>query len=255
MAEDSNLKDLLAKYSEIIEFKAGEELFDYDQKADKIYFILSGLIREFIKDNQQEIEIKRNKNGDFIGETAFTAEKYSSKAEAYLDSKLLKFKVSDLKKIMKKNNDFANKMINNLSNYIVRLHNKDQIRLRPITEIDKKIKAENEIKETIAAKSKKRKYINKAAEKIKTVKDFYLTGHSSYSKKAKKGDQYYLYDKETKCPVCSAEIQVKKIRNSRLRIEEIREDLRPLYKNFNLYYYNVLSCPDCLFTARRKDFF
>ena len=133
---------------------------------------------------------------------------------------------------MKKNNDFANKMINNLSNYIVRLHNKDQIQLSPIKELDKKIEAENEIKETIAAKNK---YINKAADKIKQTKDFYLTGHSSYNKKAKKDDEYYLYDKETKCPVCSNKLQIKKIRNSRLRIEEIREDLRPLYKNFNLY--------------------
>ena len=54
MAEDSNLKNLLAKYSEIIEFEAGKELFNYNQKADKIYFILSGLIRVFIKDNEKK---------------------------------------------------------------------------------------------------------------------------------------------------------------------------------------------------------
>lgn len=84
--------------------------------------------------------------------------------------------------------------------------------------------------------------------------DFYLPGHSDYDSKTKKEDEYYLYDKEIDCPVCSHKMNIKKIRNSRLRIEEIREDLRPLYKNFNLYNYSILSCPNCLFTARRKDF-
>jgi len=255
VAENSTLKDLLAKYSEIIEFKAEEELFNYGQKADNIYFVLSGLIRVFIRDNNQEVEIKRNKNGDFVGETAFTVEKYSSRAEVYLDSKLLKFNVSDLRKIMKKNNEFANKMIDNLATYIDKLQNKEKLNLTSISELDKKIEAENEIKETLAAKTKKKKYLNQAADKIKSRGNFYLKEHSSYNKKAEKDDQYYLYDKETKCPVCSNKLQIKKIRNSRLRIEEIREDLRPLYKNFNLYFYSVLSCPDCLFTARRKDFY
>ena len=254
MVKDANLKNLLAKHSKMIEFKAEEKIYNYGERADKIYFILSGLIRIFIKDKKQEIEIKRKKNGDFVGETAFTAKNYSSRAEVYLDTKALMFNVSDLRKIMKENNSFANKMIDNLSNYIEKLQKKDEIKLTPISEIDKKIEAEKEIKKTIETKNKKNEYINQAANKIKKSKDFYLTAHGSYDKKASEDDEYYLYDKKIKCPVCSTEMNIKKIRNSRLRIEKIREDLRQIYKNFNLYYYNILSCSNCLFTARRKDF-
>ena len=167
MAEKNTLKDLLAKYSTMIEFKAGKNIYNYSQKADKIYFILDGLIRIFIKDKDQELEIQRKDNGSFVGESAFTADFRSSRALTHVKTKALEFKVSDLKQLMKKNSSFAIKMINNLSHYIERLE---------------------------------------------------------------------------------------KIRNSRLRIERIREDLRPIYKNFNLYNYSVISCSNCLFTARRKDF-
>lgn len=255
MDKNTTLKDLLAKYSEMVDFKAGEKLFDYEEKADKIYFILSGLIRVFIKDKNETKEIKRNKNGDFVGETAFIAAKYSSQAKVHLDSTVLKFKVADLRKIMENNNEFANKMINNLANYIEILQSKDQIQLTPIAEIDKKIANEKEIKKNIETKKSKKSYVKKAASEIKKSNFFYLEGHSTYHQKAKANDQYYLYDKEIECPVCSTELAIKKLRNSRLRVDDIRADLRPIYKDFNLYYYSVISCTNCLFTARRKDFF
>ena len=259
MAEKNNLKNLLAKYSDLRKFKAGEELYSYGDKADRIYFILSGLVRIYVRNQEQEFEIERNKNGSFVGETAFTAELYSSRAAVYLDTKALEFKVSELRKIMRVNNKFSNKMINNLSRYIEKLENKNKIKLKSISEINKKIKAEREIKKAITAEKEaekeKDKFIDRAAFKIKDSANFYLSGHSTYNQKANKDDEYFLYEKEIKCPVCSNEMEIKKIRNSRLRIEKIREDLRPLYKNFNLYYYSVLSCPNCLFTARRKDFY
>ncbi|TDO92062.1 hypothetical protein DFR79_10888 [Halanaerobium saccharolyticum] len=259
MSEKNNFKDLLAKYSNLKEFKTGSELYSYQEKADKIYFILSGLIRIYIKDNEQELEIQRQKNGSFVGVTAFTANTYSSRAAVYLDTKALEFKVSDLRKIMQRNNSFASKMINSLSLYIEKLENRNEEQLTPISKINKKIETEKEIKKTLAAEKiaakKKGKFIDQAAAKIRKQADFYLNGHSFYDQKAAKEDQYYLYDKEIECPVCFQKMEIKKIRNSRLRIEEIRADLRPLYKNFNLYNYSVLSCPRCLFTARRNDFY
>ncbi|MFN2339728.1 MAG: DUF2225 domain-containing protein [Halanaerobium sp.] len=255
MGENNDLKDLLAKYSNMIKLKAGEQLYNYDEKAEKIYFILNGLIRIYIKDHNTEIEIQRNKNGEFVGQTAFTADNYSSRAEIYLDTKVLEFRVSDLREIMQKNNSFANKMINHLAQYIELLENKNKIQLPPISKIDKKIKTENKIKKAISAENKQQeKFIKEAAVKIKNSTDFYITEHNSFKQKANKEDQYYLYDKEIECPVCSHKMKIKKIRNSRLRIENIREDLRPIYKNFNLYNYSVLSCPNCFFTAKRKDF-
>lgn len=259
MSEKNNFKNLLAKYSNLKEFKTGSELYSYQEKADKIYFILSGLIRIYIKDNEQELEIQRQKNGSFVGVTAFTALNYSSRAAVYLDTKVLEFKVSDLRKIMQKNNSFASKIINSLSQYIEKLENRNKVQLAPISEINKKIETEKEIKKTLAAEKaaakKKEKFIDQAAAEIRKPADFYLNDYSVYDQKTAKEDQYYLYDKEIECPACSHKMEVKKIRNSRLRIEEIRADLRPLYKNFNLYNYSILSCPSCLFTARRNDFY
>lgn len=248
MAEKNTLKDLLAKYSIMKNFKAGDQLFKYGERAEKIYFILSGLIRIYIKNQENEIEVQHSKNGSFVGKSAFTAADYSSRAEVYLETKALEFQVSDLRKIMQQNSEFAQKMINNLTQYIETLENINNLELPPISEIDKKIETESHIKKAAAAEKK-------AAAEIKNPADFYLNGHRSYDKRAKKEDEYYLYEKEIECPVCSHKMKIKKIRNSRLRIEDIREDLRPLYKNFKLYNYSILCCSNCFFTARRKDFY
>lgn len=236
MNDTTNLKELLAKYSKVVNLNAGDQLYDYQSKANRIYFILSGLVRVFIKDGNKEIEIKRLKNGDFAGESSFASDKYNSRAEVYFDTKMLEFKVSNLRKIMKKDNDFANKMIDNLASYIIKLENKKEIKLKDIKEIDKNT--------------------NQVAFKIKKRSNFYLSGHNnSYNRQMDKKDEYFLYDKEIECPVCGKKISIKKIRNSRLRIKKIRKDLRPLYKDFNPYNYSVVSCPNCLFTARRKDLY
>lgn len=252
MNKETDFKKLLTKYSNLSKFKKGDRLFNYQQKADKIYFILNGLIRVYIKNNNEEIEIKRVKKGQFLGETALTAVNYSSRAEAYLKTNVLTFKAEDFKKIIRENNEFAFKLINNLTTHIEKLENLAEISLPPISEIDKKIAAEKEIKKSLAAKKQKEKAVKKAVKNIKN--DFYLKGHKNYEQKAEQDFDYYLYDKEIECPICSHNFEVKKIRNSRLRISEIREDLRPIYKNFKLYYYNIWSCPKCYFTSRINDF-
>lgn len=257
MTEESTLKTLLAKYSTIQEFEAGKELYTYNQPANKIYFVIDGLIRIFVRNKKQETEIQRHKTGDFVGESAFAADFYSSRAEVYIKTKLLEFKVSDLRRVMEQNTSFAEKMINHLSHYIERLENIDKINLTPLTELNSQMEIEKEIKETINADNSDNNKRSKTKEnQVKKDKNssFYLNGHQQYDQQTSPEAEYYLYEKEVECPVCSQKMQIKKIRNSRLRIEKIREDLRPIYRDFNLYNYSVLSCSNCLFTARRKDF-
>lgn len=256
MNQKNNLKKLLAKYSKMQEFKKEEKLYNFNDKAENIYFILSGLVRVYVKNNGKTIELKRLKNGQFVGETAMTADYYHSRAEAYIKTRVLKFSPDNLRKIIAENSSFAGKMINNLCEHLVDLENIDKLSLPPISEVDKKIAREKEIKESLKKnkkKKKKEKIIKKAASDLKN-REFYLQGHQDYNHQAKKDFEYYLYDKEIECPVCSHQFEVKKIRNSRLRINRVREDLRPIYKNFKLYYYNIWSCPECYFTARINDF-
>lgn len=89
----------------------------------------------------------------------------------------------------------------------------------------------------------------------KKVPDFYLNGHRGYSKVADESFDHYLYTKTITCPVCSTEIEVKKIRNSRLSLQKIRDDLRPIYKEFKPEWYKVWICSNCFYTACKKDFF
>lgn len=190
MSQKNTLKNLLAKYSEMKEFKKETRLYNFNDKAENIYFILSGLVRVYVKNNGKITELKRLKIGQFVGQTAMTADSYHSRAETYIKTKVLKFRPDNLRKIISKNSNFAGKMINNLCQHLVDLETIDQISLPPISEIDKKIAGEKEIKEESLKKNnkkqkKKEKMIKEAASDLKNKK-FYPAGHQNYDQQAKK---------------------------------------------------------------------
>lgn len=248
--EKIKLKDLLAEYGELKEFAAGSMIFNYNEPADKIYFILKGLVRIYLTTPAEEIEVYRSQAGSFVGKTALVAENYSSQALAHFDTKVLAFKISDFKLIIKQDNNFANKLINQLCLYLNKLENRENIVL-PEIPIVKNNAAAKQAKDE-AAQIPEKKIITQAIKNNKT--GFYLPGHKQYSKQAEKNYNNYLYEKEIKCPVCSHQFKIKKLRNSRIRVVKVRTDLRPIYQEFDIYYYNIDSCPNCLFSARKNDF-
>ena len=231
-----SLYKLFAKYGSITEVKTGENLFTFNSEAKKIYFILKGEVQLFIKNEEEkEKRIDILNSGDILGETALLKNsKHTSRATISSDANLLVFSPKNFKELMAKQPDLTEKIIKNLSKRI-------QILQTPYTIQSKK---ENKYK------NEKNDYKN-----IDDINNFYLEGHKNYSEKAAESFEHYIYQKEIECPVCSNKFQVKKIRNSRLKLKKIREDLRPIYKEFKPHWYKVWSCPNCFYTAPKRTFF
>lgn len=242
----NSLKNLLAKYSNKQQIASGKQIFTYEQPADKIYLILKGLIRLFIKTNpQQEEEIARLTAGNILGKLALAEDRsHSAKAVAHENTTLLAFTPQDFKKITYHHPGLNEKLINS---FCSRLHQLQQpnptLPELTTTEPDNK-----EPKQTTAEKSQ-------ADNHQAASSNLFPTNHGAHSAVAKEDFAYYLYSKTISCPICDQEIEVKKVRSSRLHLKKIREDLRPIYKKFNPSWYKIWSCPNCFYTARRKDFF
>ena len=239
MADKQNtLYKLFTKYGSIKELKSGEDLFTFNSKAKKVYFILKGKINLFIKtENGEEKKIDILNSGDILGETALLDNsKHTSRAKISSDTNLLVFTPKNFKKLLAKQPDLTEKIIKNLSKRI------------QILQTPNSLKSEKNNQ----SEDNKKEYDYK---NIADIKNFYLKGHQNYDQKASEKFQHYLYTKEIECPVCSNKMEVKKIRNSRLKLKEIRDDLRPIYKEFKPHWYKVWSCPNCFYTAPKRSFF
>ena len=237
---------LLANYSTNQKISQGEEIFNYGDSAEKVYLILEGIIRLFIKDdNSQEQEIARLQSGDILGESALLySQERSARAIAYKDTTLMAFTPDNFKKIMQEQAILNENIITNLCNRIQHLQ-------QPDTKLPKLNPDNNQAKKNKTKPKQNKK--NKSKNKI--ISELYLKGHQNYSKIAKEGFSHYLYTKSITCPICSKNIEVKKVRNSRLRLKDIRDDLRPIYKDFKPEWYKIWICPNCYYTARKNDFF
>lgn len=61
-----------------------------------------------------------------------------------------------------------------------------------------------------------------------------------------------LYEKEFKCPICGQKFNSMKVKMSKLELEQRTSDLRTVYKNFNPFYYWILVCPYCGYSATEE---
>jgi hypothetical protein len=242
---NGSLYTLLSKYGSYQQRTAGENIFSYGESADKVYLIIKGLVRLFIKDkDEQEKEVARLSTEDILGELALLGlKKHSARATTYEDSTLIEFSPENFKKLIANQTILNEKIIRSLCSRIELLQ-------QPVIEFQK-LSNPSKQKEL----NSKNKEDTEQKEEIKSTSNFYLNGHCKYTEVAEKDFDYYLYDKTINCPICSTKIEVKEIRNSRLRLEETRDDLRPIYKDFNPDWYKIWICSKCLYTASKDDFF
>lgn len=63
-----------------------------------------------------------------------------------------------------------------------------------------------------------------------------------------------LLDKTFKCPLCDHEFKNKIVKTGMARLIRSEKDLRPVYKDIDALKYDVISCPECGYTALLRFF-
>ena len=78
--------------------------------------------------------------------------------------------------------------------------------------------------------------------------------HGKYELKMDIADRVYLMDKSYTCPVCKQEFHTLKIKGSKLQIESTDIDMRNRYKDVEPLYFDVVTCPNCLYSTLSEMF-
>jgi len=67
-------------------------------------------------------------------------------------------------------------------------------------------------------------------------------------------DREHLYKRSTACPLCGKKFEHLAVRTSRLVLKSTDSDMRPRYKDVEPLYYEVITCPHCLYSALHDVF-
>jgi uncharacterized protein (DUF2225 family) len=74
-------------------------------------------------------------------------------------------------------------------------------------------------------------------------------GHGHYDLLLNNNDTVLLMHKSHTCPICKKDFPSLAVRNSKLVLASTDNDMRSRYKGIEPLYYEVLTCPHCLYSA------
>ncbi len=93
-----------------------------------------------------------------------------------------------------------------------------------------------------------------APEPVALPGDLFPEGHGSYALPMDRQDPAYLMDKHYACPYCKHKFTAQQVRASRLVMGSTDPDMRQRYQGIEPLYYDVVTCPNCLYSALNDQF-
>lgn len=90
-----------------------------------------------------------------------------------------------------------------------------------------------------------------AAESVYSDENFRLfpEEHGCYKLLLNNDDTMHLMNKSHNCPICKRDFMTLAVRPSKLVLASTDDDMRNRYKGIEPLYYEVLTCPRCLYSA------
>lgn len=79
-------------------------------------------------------------------------------------------------------------------------------------------------------------------------------GHGTYTLSFNPDDRTYLMESEYTCPYCKKAFKTLRVRGSKLQVESVDVDMRNRYRGVEPLYFDVVTCPHCLYSAITDDF-
>ncbi|MPM84789.1 hypothetical protein SDC9_131865 [bioreactor metagenome] len=73
--------------------------------------------------------------------------------------------------------------------------------------------------------------------------------HGTYRLPLQPEDRVFLMEKRYACPLCGHNFKTLKVKQSKLAVLSMEPDMRIRYKGVEPLYFDVVTCPECLFSA------
>ncbi len=260
----------------------GEKIFAAGEPARDIYLILQGEVGLYpdFAEQQRENALDRIDSGKILGEMALLSEaERNFSAVCLRETIYVSLSPEDFTRFLQKKPEFNEKTIMALSRRLDKLSRifiktgketyQQEVNSSDAESIDKR--TDNQVQEEAAntgneinkvedegVSRNKDESVHEGEDELKQKPNrqgqLYLAGHGNYSQTAPKEFQYYTYEKKIECPVCGNKFAAVKIRNSRLSLQELRNDLRKIFKNFKPAWYYIWVCSECYYAAPRQEF-
>lgn len=93
-----------------------------------------------------------------------------------------------------------------------------------------------------------------AAPRPAGVFQLFPEGHGVCTLPMNNADREHLFMKSATCPLCGQSFEHLAVRTSKLVLKSTDSDMRPRYKGIEPLYYEVITCPHCLYSALPEVF-
>lgn len=87
-----------------------------------------------------------------------------------------------------------------------------------------------------------------------TGSSLFPEGHGCYRLPLENEDRALMMEKSHTCPICKKEFKTMAVRTSKLVVDRVDSDMRSRYKGVEPLYYDVVTCPNCLYSAMSDMF-
>ncbi len=79
-------------------------------------------------------------------------------------------------------------------------------------------------------------------------------GAAAASQKKEINPKDFIFEKIYDCPVCDKQFKAFTVKNSKLKLESINDNLRPIYSPIDPLFYDAIVCTNCGYSALKQNF-
>lgn len=79
-------------------------------------------------------------------------------------------------------------------------------------------------------------------------------GHGDYTLPLDNNNKDYLFERDFSCPMCGKKFKTLAVKSFKLVTASTDPDMRVRYRGIEPMFYNIITCPDCLYSATEENF-
>lgn len=219
--------DFLKNTADFFRFSKGEYICHEGQQGQSMYIVLQGMVGVYLTDPMGKLsEVSRIESGGFFGEMSiFDKMPRSASCIALEDSVCVSINKDNLSEFLRNCPDIVEQLLMSMS-----------LRVRKMDEM---------------------LHSKRAAASAKTVfSTFEVPSEFTCHRigEPRQDPQYFQTFRE-ECPVCGEQFQVVRVRRNQLPVQMVTPDQRIRYTDCEPLWYEVITCPHCLYSNYYLDFF
>jgi CRP-like cAMP-binding protein/uncharacterized protein (DUF2225 family) len=256
MEEKMNLEKL-KRVGTIKRFAKGDFICYEGEIGTEMFIILSGQVGIYgnsFKGVQEKFAVLGS--GEFFGEMSMLDDLPRS-ASGIAESPVIVLSIAkeNFQLLIKEMPDMAFAIMTGLSRRIRRLEAKLLEDCNEAPVVAKAIEEAASVKVSEPAPAETPATISPVVKTEQVVAiDLLPEGHKHYGVVAPETHKNFYYEKQVTCPVCNGEFITKNPRMTKIRLERRENDLREVYVDFDPLWYNIRTCPYCLYSENYNDF-